>query len=95
MDIGTIIKDTRLKIGMSQKELASQIGVDVSFLCKIEKNEKKLSLEKLELISKIISLDIELLKQHYYIDKIKQVFIKEEEIYMFNILNKVREKENE
>lgn len=95
MTIGEKIKFCRIEKGLSQKDLATQIGCDVSFLCKVEKNEKKLSLEKLELISKIISLDIELLKQHYYIDKIKQVFIKEEEIYMFNILNKVREKENE
>ncbi|MBY0066656.1 helix-turn-helix domain-containing protein [Empedobacter falsenii] len=94
MDIGTIIKEARLKIGMSQKDLATQIGCDVSFLCKVEKNEKKLSLEKLELVSNIISIEIELIKQHYYIDKIKQIFIKEEDIYMFNILSKIREKEN-
>ena len=71
-------------MGISQKELASQIGVDVSFLCKVEKNEKKLSLEKLELISRAISFEIELIKQHYYIDKIKHIFIRESDNYMFN-----------
>ena len=42
---------------MFQKELSSQIDVDVSLLCKIEMNEKKLSLEKLELVSSILNLD--------------------------------------
>src|SRR5690606_21743618 len=93
--IGDIIRLKRIEMGISQKELASQIGVDVSFLCKVEKNEKKLSLEKLELISRAISFEIELIKQHYYIDKIKHIFIRESDNYMFNILNKIREEENE
>lgn len=51
---------------MSQKDLASQIGVDVSFLCKIEKNEKKLSLEKIILLSEYIEIELIKLKEEYY-----------------------------
>ncbi|MFV0194431.1 helix-turn-helix domain-containing protein [Empedobacter falsenii] len=94
MDIGTIIKEARLKIGMSQKELASQIGVDVSFLCKIEKNEKKLSLEKLELVSSILKLSFLKYKNEYYYDKINSIFENEEEDYKFMIINNIINKNN-
>lgn len=40
--IGEIIRLKRIEISISQKELASQIGVDVSFLCKIEKKMKRI-----------------------------------------------------
>lgn len=94
MDIGTIIKEARLKIGMSQKELASQIGVDVSFLCKIEKNEKKLSLEKLELLSSILNLDFLKYKNEYYYDKVDSIFENEKEDYKVMIINNIINKNN-
>jgi|SRR5690606_15946168 len=78
MDIGTIIKEARLKIGMSQKDLATQIGCDVSFLCKIEKNEKKISLEKLKLICDILKIENNMLKEEYYFQKINLLFENEE-----------------
>lgn len=78
MDIGTIIKEARLKIGMSQKDLATQIGCDVSFLCKIEKNEKKISLEKLKLICDILKIENNMLKEEYYFQKINLLFVNEE-----------------
>lgn len=53
-------------MGISQKELASQIGVDVSFLCKVEKNEKNKSLEKLKFISHILKIGYDNLKVEYY-----------------------------
>ncbi|MFV0211770.1 helix-turn-helix domain-containing protein [Empedobacter falsenii] len=89
MDIGTIIKEARLKIGMSQKELASQIGVDVSFLCKIEKNEKKISLEKLKLISHILKIGYDNLKVEYYSSKIIEIFNNEKKDIIVKTFKKI------
>lgn len=89
MDIGTIIKEARLKIGMSQKELASQIGVDVSFLCKIEKNEKNISLEKLKLISHILKIGYDNLKVEYYSSKIIEIFNNEKKDVIVKTFKKI------
>lgn len=89
MDIGTIIKEARLKIGMSQKELASQIGVDVSFLCKIEKNEKNISLEKLKLISHILKIGYDNLKVEYYSSKIIEIFNNEKKDIIVKTFKKI------
>lgn len=92
MDIGTIIKEARLKKGISQKTLASLIGVDVSFLCKIEKNEKKLSLEKLQLIANILNLDFRKYKNEYYYDKVNSIFQSECDEFKFMIINDILSK---
>lgn len=86
MDIGTIIKEARLKIGMSQKDLATLIGCDVSFLCKVEKNEKKLSLEKLIILSEHIEIDFTKLKEEYYSQKINSLFENEEAEFKNRVL---------
>lgn len=86
MDIGTIIKEARLKIGMPQKALATLIGCDVSFLCKVEKNEKKLSLEKLIILSKHIEIDFTKLKEEYYSQKINLLFENEEAEFKNRVL---------
>ncbi|SZD73966.1 transcriptional regulator, y4mF family [Candidatus Ornithobacterium hominis] len=92
--IGDIIRLKRIEMGISQKELASQIGVDVSFLCKVEKNEKKLSLEKLELVSFILKLSFLKYKNEYYYDKINSIFENEKEDYKFMIINNIINKNN-
>lgn len=92
--IGDIIRLKRIEMGISQKELASQIGVDVSFLCKIEKNEKKLSLEKLELVSSILNLDFLKYKNEYYYDKVDSIFENEKEDYKVMIINNIINKKN-
>lgn len=93
-NIGDIIRLKRIEMGISQKELASQIGVDVSFLCKIEKNEKKLSLEKLELVSSILNLDFLKYKNEYYYDKVDSIFENEKEDYKVMIINNIINKNN-
>ena len=40
MNYGDFIKKERKKIGFSQKEMASKIGISVSYLCNIEKNNR-------------------------------------------------------
>ncbi|WP_282631098.1 helix-turn-helix domain-containing protein [Empedobacter sedimenti] len=78
MNIGTIIKDARIKKGISQKSLATLIGCDVSFICKVEKNEKNISLEKLKALSSHIEIDLFKLKIEYYSHKINSLFENED-----------------
>lgn len=92
--IGNIIREKRIEKNISQTELASLIGVDVSFLCKIEKNEKKLSLEKLELVANILNLDFIKYKNEYYYDKIDSIFENENEEYKIMIINNLTNKNN-
>lgn len=94
MTIGEKIKLCRIEKGLSQKDLATQIGCDVSFLCKVEKNEKKLSLEKLELVSSILNLDFLKYKNEYYYDKISSIFENEKEDYKVMIINNIINKKN-
>lgn len=92
--IGDIIRIKRIEMGISQKELASQIGVDVSFLCKVEKNEKKLSLRKLEIVSSILNLDFLKYKNDYYYNKVESIFENEKEDYKVMIINNIINKNN-
>jgi len=94
MTIGEKIKLCRVEKGISQKELATCIGVDVSFICKVEKNEKKLSLEKLELVSSILNLDFLKYKNEYYYDKVDLIFENEKEDYKVMIINNIINKNN-
>lgn len=89
MTIGEMIKINRLERDVSQKDLALKIGVDVSFLCKVEKNEKKLSLDKLELVSDVLSLEVSELKYLYYFEKVTASFQKEEDAFIVEILEKI------
>ncbi|SFJ22183.1 helix-turn-helix domain-containing protein [Myroides guanonis] len=89
MTIGETIKINRLEKDISQKDLAKKIGVDVSFLCKVEKNEKKLSLDKLELISEMLSLELNELKYLYYLEKVTASFVNEKDAFIVEILEKI------
>lgn len=44
MSIGTNIKEKRLELGMTQKELAERVSVDQSMICQIERGTKAPSL---------------------------------------------------
>lgn len=73
MYLGDIIRQHRINLGISQKEMAQTIGVTYSFLCKVEKNEKKISLDKLGQISRILDLKYDDLKVYYYCEKINML----------------------
>ena len=40
MSIGSNIKERRLALGMTQRELAEMVGVDQSMICQIERGSK-------------------------------------------------------
>lgn len=51
--IGALIQDTRLKLGMTQEELAEKVGTTKSYISKIENNVKE---ARLSTLKKIIEL---------------------------------------
>lgn len=79
-------------MGISQKELASQIGVNVSFLCKIEKNEKNINLNNLLKINKILQLNKDDLKVIFYSEKIKNLLSNESSVIKNKVLEFLQKK---
>lgn len=89
MFLGDILRQHRVNMGITQKEMADTLGVAYSFLCKVEKNEKKISVEKLKQISKILDVDFMELKAQLYCDKVINLFSNENDDFMKITLNKL------
>jgi transcriptional regulator with XRE-family HTH domain len=47
MNIGQRIKEERLKLNLSKRELARKIGISDAFMCQIEKGDRDFSVKKL------------------------------------------------
>lgn len=92
--LGDILRQYRIEKGISQKDLATQIEVDYSFLCKVEKNEKKISLDKLEKIAAFMEVNYDDLKICFYSEKILNIFSKESSSFTQKTLNKLMESYN-
>lgn len=86
MTIGEKVKLCRVEKGISQKELATLIGVDVSFICKVEKNEKSITLEKLNLISEALNIELNDLKILFYEIKINELLKNETESFKKEVI---------
>jgi len=56
-DVGNKIRDARIKLGMSQTELAKAIGVSNQFLCQVEAGKKGVSAENLAKLSKLLKVN--------------------------------------
>lgn len=89
MFLGDILRQSRINLGISQKEMADSLGVTYSFLCKVEKNEKKISFEKLYHIAKLLNMDYTELKMQFYCDKVINAFSGESDDFMKVTLNKL------
>jgi transcriptional regulator with XRE-family HTH domain len=57
-NIGLMIKDQRIKLGLSQTELADKLGVTKSFMSKLESGKKPISLKRLTEIGSILEIDV-------------------------------------
>ena len=57
-DVGSRIKQLRIKNDISQKELAISCGFTQSFLADIENHNKKCSLENIEKISGLLDVSL-------------------------------------
>ena len=61
---GKKVREERLKLGLSQEELASRAGVHRTYIGMIERAEKNITLENIEKIAKALGIPIaELVKQ--------------------------------
>lgn len=59
MTIGERIRNRREELGMTQTDLAMKCGYSSkSSICKIEKEDKEISVARLEKISKILNISI-------------------------------------
>ena len=58
MNVGKKIKEERLKLGLTQKEVAERSGISTSYICDIEVGRTNPSLKTLEKISRALEIDI-------------------------------------
>lgn len=58
VEFGKKVRETRLKLGMSQEELASRAGVHRTYIGMIERAEKNITLENIEKIAKALNISI-------------------------------------
>lgn len=66
--LGYFIQKCRLLAGMPQIELARKLDISREYLSSIENGRKHLPVEKLELLSNILQLDIAQIKTQFYSD---------------------------
>ena len=59
--LGKKIQDLRKSRGMTQKELADFLGYSESYISYIENDERNISIDDLQKITKIFSIDIDFL----------------------------------
>jgi len=55
---GKKVREERLKLGLSQEQLASRAGVHRTYIGMIERAEKNITLENIEKVAKALKLDI-------------------------------------
>ena len=56
---GNKVRERRLKLGLSQEELASRAGVHRTYIGMIERAEKNITLENIEKIAKALEIPID------------------------------------
>lgn len=55
---GKKVREERLRLGLSQEQLASRAGVHRTYIGMIERAEKNITLENIEKVAKALKLDI-------------------------------------
>jgi len=58
LQFGEKVKEERLRLGLSQEELASRAGVHRTYIGMIERAEKNITLENIEKIAKALNSKI-------------------------------------
>jgi len=56
---GSVLKEARLKLGLTQKELADKAGVHINTYARVERDEQEPSFDTVKRLSKILSLRLE------------------------------------
>lgn len=78
-NLGKFIKAYRINKNITQTDLATLLGVDVSFICKIEKSEKTLSKSHFKKLSEILNANINDINNQWVSDKIIDLLSQEED----------------
>ena len=80
--VGDNIKNTRINIGMSQKQLAKKLGVAESFINEVETGRKIINQELIDRMSKVLGKDINDISMSFedqvYNEEKKQVIVKKD-----------------
>ena len=63
--IGLFLKKKRTDLGLTQQQLATQSGLSVSLISKLEINDKELTISTLLKLTKVLNLDLHKLAQEY------------------------------
>ena len=58
LKFGKKVRDERIKLGLSQEELAARAGLHRTYIGMIERAEKNITLENIEKIAKALGIDI-------------------------------------
>ena len=61
MNLGNTIKNVRVKLGISQKDLAEKCKMSPAYLWEIENNEKEPSIGKLKIIANALNMPLPVL----------------------------------
>jgi transcriptional regulator with XRE-family HTH domain len=89
--VGENIKNTRISIGMSQKQLAKKLGVAESFVNEVETGRKIINQDLIDRMSKVLGKDINDISMSFE----EQVFTEEKEKKQVNIKKDKPEKVND
>ena len=65
ISFGKKVRDERMKLGLSQEELATRAGVHRTYIGMIERAEKNITLENIERICKALDLSIGGFFEHF------------------------------
>ena len=68
--VGQIIRETRKKKGLLQRQLAAMLDIDTAILSKLERNERKINIELLLKISEFLQFDSQEMLVQYQSDRI-------------------------
>jgi transcriptional regulator with XRE-family HTH domain len=58
LKFGKKVRDERVKLGLSQEELAARAGLHRTYIGMIERAEKNITLENIEKIARALGIDI-------------------------------------
>ena len=83
------IKELRIQKQMPQRQLAAALDIDTATYCKIEKGERKVKREQVEIIAQILNADKNELVTLWLADKVYDVV--GDEVNARDILNVVNE----
>lgn len=71
--IGSYIKSLRVSKGMAQRQIADELGVDITYVSRMERNEKPVSRNHIKKLSELYEVEEKDLMPLWLADKVLQV----------------------